>query len=151
MNKFLLCLLLFCATNFVCIAQTMSGTASFYAQKFNGRRMANGGTFSNSGSTCACNRLPLGTRVLVTNIKNGKTVELTVTDRLAANNKRVVDVTAAAAKTLGFYSAGLTKVSVEVLGRKKKEEPIIEDLPIIDSAHVDMHDTGMQMPKGTTK
>jgi rare lipoprotein A len=147
MNKFLLCLLLFCATNFVCMAQTMSGTASFYAQKFNGRRMANGGTFSNSGSTCACNRLPLGTRVLVTNIKNGKTVELTVTDRLAANNKRVVDVTAAAAKTLGFYSAGLTKVTVEVLGRKKKEEMVNDVLPAIDSAGFDVRDTAMLVPK----
>jgi rare lipoprotein A len=147
MNKFLLCLLLFCATNLVCMAQTMSGTASFYAQKFNGRRMANGGTFSNSGSTCACNRLPLGTRVLVTNIKNGKSVELTVTDRLAANNKRVVDVTAAAAKTLGFYSAGLTKVTVEVLGRKKKEEAVNEVLPEIDSAGFDLKDTAMQVPK----
>jgi rare lipoprotein A len=148
MNKFLLCLLFFCAINFICIAQTMSGTASFYAQKFNGRRMANGGTFSNSGSTCACNRLPLGTRVLVTNIKNGKTLELVVTDRLAANNKRVVDVTASAAKTLGFYSAGLTKVKVEVLGGKKKEEVVSEVLPEIDSAHIDFKDTAMLMKKG---
>jgi rare lipoprotein A len=128
-------------------AQTLSGTASFYAQKFNGRKMANGSTFNNAGNTCACNKLPLGTRVLVTNIRNGKSIELTVTDRLAANNKRIVDVTVAAAKSLGFYNAGLTKVKVEVLSGKKKEKlkPIIDT--VIDSMKYDIHDTAMELPK----
>jgi rare lipoprotein A len=123
-------------------AQTLTGIASFYNNKFNGRRTATGAVFSNSGLTCACNKLPLGTRVRVTNLKNGKSIEVVVNDRLAANNHRVVDLTERAAKELGFYSAGLTKVKVEVIQKKnekkgKKVETTIDQespLIIIDSA-----------------
>jgi rare lipoprotein A len=101
-------------------AQTLTGTASFYANKFNGRKTATGAIFSNNGLTCACNKLKLGTKVKVTNLRNGKSIILTVNDRLAANNNRVVDVTERAAKELGYYNAGLTKVSVEVIQKKNE-------------------------------
>jgi rare lipoprotein A len=103
-------------------AQTLSGTASFYANKFNGRKTATGATFSNNGLTCACNKLRLGTKVKVTNLRNGKSIILIVNDRLAANSSRLVDLTERAAKELGYYNSGLTKVNVEVVEKKSEND-----------------------------
>jgi rare lipoprotein A len=63
--------------------------------------------------------LPLGTWVKVTNLRNGKSVVVKVNDRLHPKMKRIVDLTSAAAKKLGYTSAGLTRVKVEVIGKKK--------------------------------
>ncbi|MEN9568920.1 MAG: hypothetical protein RL172_151 [Bacteroidota bacterium] len=95
------------------------GQASFYSNKFNGRKTANGEIFSQQKMTCACNVLPLGTWVKVTNLRNGKSVVVKVNDRLHPKMKRIVDLTSAAAKKLGYTSAGLTRVKVEVIGKKK--------------------------------
>jgi len=94
------------------------GTASYYANKFNGRKTANGEIFNNNDFTAAHNKLPLGTYVKVTNLRNHKWVIVRITDRLHYANKRVVDLTQAAAKRLGFYYRGLTKVKVEVVNRE---------------------------------
>jgi rare lipoprotein A len=137
MQKFLLMIfgLLFLATASAQTAKVLNGTASFYAQKFDGKRTAFGTTFSNKGMTCACNQLKLGTWVKVTCLSTNKSVILQVTDRLAKNNHRVVDVTAAAAKELGFYNAGLSKVKVEVVEKKKtkafKTKKSVKTVPII--------------------
>jgi rare lipoprotein A len=102
--------------------KSLTGTASFYAEKFNGRKTATGETFSNKAMTCACNQLKLGTMVRVTNLKNNKSVVLIVNDRLAASNHRVVDVSAAAAKQLGFFESGLGRVKVEVIEKKSQNQ-----------------------------
>jgi rare lipoprotein A len=115
MHKKLLLLLVCIISTKLILAQTFTGAASYYATKFNGRKTASGEVFSNSNMTCACNKVKLGTKVKVTNLKNNKSVILKVNDRLAANNKRAVDVTTAAAKELGFYKNGLCKVKVEVV------------------------------------
>ena len=94
------------------------GQASFYAVKFQGRKTANGEKFNHSIYTGACNMLPLGTWVRVTNLKNGKTVVVKVNDRLHAKTKRLIDLTKTAAQKLGFVKAGLTRVKVEVLSSK---------------------------------
>jgi len=94
------------------------GIASYYANKFHGRKTANGEIFSQQKFTCACNVLPLGTWVRVTNLRNGRSVVVKTNDRLHPKVKRVVDLTRAAAEKLGFISRGLTRVKVEVLGRK---------------------------------
>jgi rare lipoprotein A len=99
--------------------KTIIGKASFYHNKFNGRKCANGEIFSNKKMTCASNSLKLGTIVKVTNMKNNKSVIVKVTDRLAANNHRVVDLTYAAAKKLDFINSGLVKVKVEVVHKNK--------------------------------
>ncbi len=91
------------------------GVASFYADKFNGRKTASGQIFSQDKLTCACNVLPLGTWVKVTNISNGKSVKLLVNDRLHPRMRRLVDLSKSAAKKLGFVSSGLVKVKLEVL------------------------------------
>jgi rare lipoprotein A len=108
-------------------AQQYTGTASFYHTKFEGRKTATGAKFSNAALTCACNRLPLNTWIKVTNLANNKTVVVQVTDRLAANNKRVVDLTTRAAKELGFYNAGLAKVKVEVVKKKPQDENLTDE------------------------
>ena len=100
------------------------GTASFYANKFSGRRTANGEIFSQVKMTAACNVLPLGTWVKVTNLRNGKSVIVKVNDRLHAKMKRLVDLTRAAGQKLGFINSGVTKVKVEVLGKKKSENHV---------------------------
>jgi len=99
--------------------KTFYGQASFYSNKFNGRRTSSGEIFSQSKMTCACNGLPMGTWVKVTNLRNDKSAIVKVNDRLHPSMKRVVDLTSAAAKKLGFTAAGLTRVRVEVLGKKK--------------------------------
>lgn len=93
------------------------GTASYYHDKFEGRKTANGEIFTQKGMTCAHNSLPLGTWVRVTNLKNRKSVVVRVTDRLHHKNPRLVDLSKSAAKKLGYTGEGLTKVKVEVLGK----------------------------------
>jgi rare lipoprotein A len=95
------------------------GTASFYANKFHGRETANGEIFYQSGMTAACNVLPLGTWIRVTNLRNGRTVIVKVNDRLHPRMKRVVDLSKTAARQLGYTGEGLTRVKVEPLGKQK--------------------------------
>ncbi len=92
------------------------GTASFYAQKFNGRKTSTGAIFSSQKLTGACNVLPLGTWVKVTNLRNERSVVLQINDHLHPKNKRLIDVSKLAAQQLRFVSSGLTRVKVEVLG-----------------------------------
>lgn len=94
------------------------GTASFYANKFEGRETANGEIFSQKKLTAACNVLPLGTWVRVTNLRNGRVVTVKINDRLHFRMKRVVDLSRAAALLL-HHTDGLIKVKVEVLGKKR--------------------------------
>jgi rare lipoprotein A len=94
------------------------GIASFYSNKFNGRKTANGEVFSQQKFTAAHNSLPLGTYVRVTNLRNKRTVVVKINDRLNARNKRLIDLTKAAAQKLGFIKSGLVRVKVEVLGKK---------------------------------
>jgi rare lipoprotein A len=98
------------------------GTASYYADKFNGRKTANGEVYSHAKLTAACNVLALGTWIRVTNLRNNKTVIVQVNDRLHPKNKRIVDLSKLAAEKLGYISRGLTQVKVEVLGKKKLDQ-----------------------------
>jgi rare lipoprotein A len=98
------------------------GRASFYSNKFNGRRTASGEIFSQQKLTCACNALPMGTWVRVTDLMNRKSVIVKVNDRLHPKMKRIVDLTRRAAVTIGLSSSGLTRVKVEVLGKKRPHD-----------------------------
>jgi rare lipoprotein A len=95
------------------------GTASYYADKFNGRKTATGHIYSHEKLTAACNVLPLGTWVRVTNLRNNHAVIVQINDRLHPKNKRVVDLSKMAASRLGYVKRGLTQVKVEVLGKAK--------------------------------
>ena len=94
------------------------GQASFYANKFNGRRTASGEIFDQKKFTCAWNVLPLGTWVKVTNLKNKRTVIVKINDRIHPKMRRVADLSKAAAQKLGYISSGLTRVKVEVVDKK---------------------------------
>ena len=91
------------------------GLASFYADKFHGRKTASGENYHRNKLTAACNMLPLNTWVKVTNTSNDRSVIVKINDRLHSKNKRLVDLSFSAAKELGYISKGLTKVKVEVL------------------------------------
>lgn len=93
------------------------GMASFYSNKFNGRKTANGEIFNNQKLTAAHNTLPLGTYVRVTNLRNKRSVIVKINDRLHYKNKRIIDLSRIAASKLGFISSGLTRVKLEVLGK----------------------------------
>ena len=97
------------------------GQASFYGNKFHGKKTANGEIFSQDKFTAACNVLPLGTWIRVTNLKNGRSVVVKTNDRLHPKMRRLVDLSRAAAKKLGYISNGLTRVKVEVLEPKGRK------------------------------
>jgi rare lipoprotein A len=98
------------------------GTASYYAEKFNGRKTANGEVYDSKKYTAACNILPLGTWIRVTNLRNKKSVVVKVNDRLHPRMKRIVDMSGVAAEYLGYKKRGLTQVKVEALGKKKPSQ-----------------------------
>lgn len=98
------------------------GVASYYADKFTGRKTATGHSYTHKGYTAACNVLPLGTWIKVTNLRNDKKIVLQVNDRLHAKNNRLVDLTRSAAAKLGYIKSGLARVKVEVLGKKKPKD-----------------------------
>ncbi|MEO6488571.1 MAG: septal ring lytic transglycosylase RlpA family protein [Ferruginibacter sp.] len=95
------------------------GQASYYANMFHGRMTANGETFSQDKLTAACNVLPLGTWVKVTNLKNGLSVIVKTNDRLHKKTSRLLDLTRSAAKQLGYIKRGLTRVKIELLDQSK--------------------------------
>jgi rare lipoprotein A len=97
------------------------GIASFYHDKFDGRLTANGEVFSQKKLTAAHNRLPLGTWVEVTNLKNKKSVIVRINDRMHRNNPRLVDLSSAAAKELGIGPNNLLRVKVERLDKQKRK------------------------------
>jgi len=98
------------------------GLASFYSNSFHGKKTANGEIFNQKKFTCACNVLPLGTWIKVTNLRNGRTVLVKTNDRLHPRMKRIIDLSRAAAVKLGYVSSGLTRVKVEVIGKKAPKE-----------------------------
>lgn len=91
-----------------------TGMASYYAQKFEGRRTANGERYRKKYFTAAHRNLPFGTLVKVTNPKNGKWVIVRINDRGPYNRARIIDLSLRAAKHLGLVSGrGITKVFIE--------------------------------------
>jgi rare lipoprotein A len=96
------------------LAQTEEGTASFYSDKFEGKKTASGQPYDKGALTASHKKLPYGTKVQVTNVANGKSVVVTVNDRMAQSNKSVIELSRKAAEELDFTKTGKTKVKVEV-------------------------------------
>lgn len=110
--------------------ETQVGIASFYHQKFHGRKTANGHHLNNDSYTCAHRTLPLGTKVEITNLNNGKYVIATVNDRGPYARNRIIDVTQQIAKDLDFLDRGIAKVQIKVI----KGEPLWYVIKASDSA-----------------
>jgi rare lipoprotein A len=88
------------------------GRASYYGKKFNGRKTASGERYDMHALTAAHPRLPFGTLVTVTNVKNGRSVSVRINDRGPFIRGRIIDLSYAAAKRLGMLSRGVTRVRV---------------------------------------
>src|SRR5690606_36330187 len=95
------------------------GKASWYGIHCNGgTRTASGERLQNHASTAAHKTLPMGTKVRVTNLANGKSEVVRITDRCPYKKGRIIDVTEGVAHRLGFYSRGIVPEKVEVLKRQ---------------------------------
>ena len=99
------------------VVRTLRGKAVFYGDKWHGRRTASGERFNNHKLTAAHRSLPFGTRVRVTNLANGKSVVVRITDRgpFGRDRSRIIDLSKAAARKLDFLDSGWARVTVEVL------------------------------------
>tara|TARA_B100000809_G_C15099532_1_gene516355 strand:- start:73 stop:519 length:447 start_codon:yes stop_codon:yes gene_type:complete len=91
------------------------GIASYYGSKFHKKRTANGEIFNMYKVSAAHKTLPLGTKVRVINLKNRKSLTMTINDRGPYTKGRIIDLSYKAAQKLGFVNEGTTKVRIEVL------------------------------------
>lgn len=98
------------------VAAAADGMASYYGGRFHGRRTASGQRFNQNALTAAHRSLRFGTRVRVTNARNGRSVVVTINDRGPYARGRVIDLSRAAAGKLGMLSTGVAPVRLEVIG-----------------------------------
>jgi rare lipoprotein A len=91
------------------------GRAAFYSPALEGHKTACGGRYVSSELTTAHRSLPCGTKVRITNTKNGKSIEATVNDWGPTTRNRIVDVSRAVAEELDFVKQGTTTVKVEIV------------------------------------
>jgi rare lipoprotein A len=90
-----------------------TGTASYYGARHHGKRTASGEPFDQHGLTAAHRQLPFGTRVLVTNLSNNKSVVVRINDRGPHTRGRLIDLSRQAAEQLGMLRSGTAKVRVQ--------------------------------------
>jgi rare lipoprotein A len=96
-------------------ATALIGAASFYGNKFQGRRTANGEKFDNHAFTAAHKTLRFGSRVKVINVRNGLSVIVRVNDRGPFIRGRIIDLSKAAAKKIGLTHSGTVIVRLEII------------------------------------
>lgn len=92
-----------------------TGKASWYSDKLHGRSTASGARYDTAQLTAAHRTLPFGTRVRVTHLASGRTVEVMVNDRGPWIKGRIIDLSRAAARSLGMIAEGVAKVKVELI------------------------------------
>lgn len=97
------------------VAQS-TGDATYYGNKFHGRRTSDGSRYHKDSLTCAHRTLPFGTLLKVRNVKNGKEVVVKVTDRGPFRRGGIVDLSMAAAKEIGMVAQGVARVEVTEVG-----------------------------------
>ncbi len=111
-----------------------TGIASWYGPGFHGNRTANGEIYDQYELTAAHPSLPLGTRAMVTNLDNGRSVEVRINDRGPFVAGRAIDLSYAAARAIGMVGPGTARVRVEALVRAAPAParwvpPVVRDLP----------------------
>lgn len=92
-----------------------TGTASYYADEFHGKRTANGEIYDMHKLTAAHPELPFGTLVKVTNQKNNKSVVVRINDRMPNFKNRIIDLSYGAAKYLDMINDGIIEVKLEII------------------------------------
>ena len=93
----------------------ISGIVSWYADKFHGAKTSSGELYDKDNFTAAHKTLPFGTKVKVTNVKNGKTVVVKINDRGPHTKSRLLDLSKAAFSSIGSTSSGVLNVEMEVV------------------------------------
>jgi rare lipoprotein A len=91
-----------------------AGIASMYASKFVGRHTASGEILDRNRFTAAHRNLPFGTKLMVTNQRNGRSILVTVNDRGPHRKGRIIDLSPAAARELHMESSGLVPVLIQL-------------------------------------
>ena len=120
LRNILLAAILFFATS--CARKvTEAGKASYYADKFQGRKTANGETFRQRKMTAAHRTLPFGTKVKVTNLDNGRTTKVRINDRGPFVAGRIIDLSRKAASRLNMTRAGVANVKITYKKAKRKK------------------------------
>lgn len=110
---YFLCFLLTCCTHIEAQPQdSVIGVASYYANRFHGRKTASGEIYDKNGYTCAHLKYKLGTLLKVKHLDTGKEVVVKVTDRGPYSKKFMIDLSYAAAKDLGIIRAGHARVAI---------------------------------------
>ena len=94
---------------------TQIGIASYYGKKFYKKRTANGEIFNMYKVSAAHKSYPLGTKVRVTNLENGKSIKLVINDRGPFVKGRIIDLSYKAARKLDFVNQGTVKVRIDVI------------------------------------
>ena len=120
---------------------SQTGTASWYGTKFHGQNTANGEVYDLYGMSAAHKTLPLPSYVRVTNLDNNRTVILRVNDRGPFYSDRIIDLSYAAAKKLGYAENGTARVKVEGIdpsqywAQRGKPAPLMLDQPQVASSN----------------
>ncbi|MCC6763388.1 MAG: septal ring lytic transglycosylase RlpA family protein [Deltaproteobacteria bacterium] len=94
-----------------------SGIASWYGPGFHGQPTSSGAIYDQHALTAAHQKLPLGTRARVTNLENGKSVEVLINDRGPFAKGRIIDLSYGAAREIGMIGPGTARVRVDVVAR----------------------------------
>lgn len=102
------------------------GEASWYGSGFQGQETANGETFDKKDMTAAHPSLPMGTKAKVTNLENGKKIEVRINDRGPFAKNRIIDLSSAAAKKLDMKKGGTAQVKIETKSIKKKKKGSVD-------------------------
>ncbi len=110
------------------------GVASYYGDGFNGHRTASGERFNMHGLTAAHRTLGFGTRVMVTNKANGRSVEVTINDRGPYAHGRTIDLSKGAAREIGMLGNGVARVELEIVDNGQWAEAISQ--PVTSSPTV---------------
>ncbi|MCK5355125.1 MAG: septal ring lytic transglycosylase RlpA family protein [Methyloprofundus sp.] len=105
---------IFCLSSSLAIAAE-EGIASYYSDVFQGKKTASGKLYDRNKLTAAHKTLAFGTKVKITDLKNNKSVVVTITDRGPRSKKRMIDLSYAAAKKIGLINAGISKVRMDVI------------------------------------
>lgn len=92
-----------------------TGIATYYANKFHGRKTASGERYDRNKFTAAHRTLPFGTMIRVTCLSSGKSVTVRINDRGPLRGNRIIDLSRAAAKAIGMISAGVVPVGIEIV------------------------------------
>ncbi|MBU3678860.1 MAG: septal ring lytic transglycosylase RlpA family protein [Candidatus Kapabacteria bacterium] len=104
-----------------------TGIASYYGDAFHGKKTSSGETFNMHARTCAHRWLPFNTKLLVTNLSNGRQVVVRVTDRGPWKSTRMIDLSKQAAIDLDMIRAGTARISIHVVDSAVEEADDIDE------------------------